>query len=97
MLAGQAQRLGEQPNGTKTSLPSKRNSAGRRTAWLRPWRNNFAVCPIPTLVNLKNPKPLYTIIYQGIRSISPCKVSDPPRLRCHLEHGASPSQSITSY
>src|SRR5260370_34736313 len=27
----------------KTSLPSKRNSAGRRTAWLLPLLNSFAV------------------------------------------------------
>src|SRR4029077_5772392 len=27
----------------KTSLPSKRKSAGRRTAWLRPLRKSFAV------------------------------------------------------
>jgi hypothetical protein len=28
---------------TRTSLPSKRNSFGSRTAWLRPCMNSFAV------------------------------------------------------
>src|SRR5579859_6474050 len=34
----------------KTSLPSKRNSEGRRTAWLRPLRNSFAVRAIRMLL-----------------------------------------------
>src|SRR6266436_3262334 len=43
----------------KTSLPSKRNSEGRRTAWLRPLRNSFAVRAIGG-----SSKPLvYTTVY----------------------------------
>src|SRR3990172_9003044 len=32
-----------------TSSPSKRNSAGRRTAWLRPFLNSLAVCMVRLL------------------------------------------------
>lgn len=43
----------------KTSLPSKRNSTGSRTAWLRPLRNSFAV----RMMIVDRSKVIYTMIY----------------------------------
>src|SRR6267142_874280 len=45
----------------KTSLPSKRYSEGRRTAWLLPFLNNFAVRAILS----SSTSVVYTIVYHN--------------------------------
>src|SRR5574340_1513106 len=44
---------------TSTSSPSNRNSAGKRTAWLRPFLNSLAVC----MMRLLQAKDIYHAIY----------------------------------
>jgi hypothetical protein len=60
-----------------TSEPSKRYSAGRRTAWLRPFRKSFAVTDIASLVVYIM---VYTISMSRLIAITYCV----PIHRSHL-------------
>src|SRR5437667_12085639 len=53
----------------KTSLVSKRNAAGRRTAWLRPLVKTLAFC---RTINPSSPR-IYTMIYSKALDVKPLK------------------------
>src|SRR5271170_1654890 len=74
----------------KTSFPSNRNSAGRRTAWLRPLRKSFAVFAAVVIIG----SPPCRGIYHDISHLESCysKTHDPSRPRHPLRYGRSPRQ-----
>src|SRR5216683_821816 len=67
----------------KTSLPSKRYSEGRRTAWLLPFLNNFAVRAILS----SSTSVVYTIVYHS---------DSFRRLALALEHSSGPKPGVDS-
>src|SRR5271156_736240 len=73
----------------KTSFPSNRNSAGRRTAWLRPLRKSFAVFVAVVMTS----SPLLGYIPWYITSVELLILKhEDPRTRHSLRHGRRSGQ-----